>query len=119
MIALAAGEFALLVWPRPPHVRLGLACPLPLVGWLYLGFGRWLDRGFMRHLHRRLRRRMGPMADGGIFAGLVSGDRATAVEGFYAWDSGFLYFTPDWLTYRGERTVFSLPRSGIKNIFLI
>ncbi len=116
LIALAAGEFALLVWPRPPHVRLGLACVVPLVGWLYLGFGRWLDRGFMRHLHRRLRRRMGPMADGGIFAGLLPGDRVTAVEGFYAWDIGFLYFTPDWLTYRGERTVFSLPRSGIKNI---
>jgi hypothetical protein len=38
------------------------------------------------------------------------------MEGFYMWDVGFLFLSPDWLTYRGEQAKFSIPRAVISSI---
>ena len=32
------------------------------------------------------------------------------------WDVGFLFLSPDWLTYQGEQAKFSIPRTAISSI---
>ena len=66
-------------------------------------------------MKRRISRRLQCPKDA-VFVGLLPGDRVWPIEGFYEWDLGFLTFSPDWLTYTGERTQFSVRRSGISAI---
>jgi len=115
-ITLGVGEFALKVWPRPPHVRLALLVGLPLIARLYLASGTLRGRYLLARLRSRLSRRMGAAVEGGTFVGLLPGDSVTPVEGFYLWDAGFLLLSPDYLTYRGERSTFSVPRTAVTKI---
>jgi hypothetical protein len=38
------------------------------------------------------------------------------MEGFCIWDVGFLFLSPDWLTYQGEQAKFSIPRTAISSV---
>jgi len=73
------------------------------------------DRLFRKALKRRIGKRLQPDRDA-VFVGLLPGDRVYPIEGSYDWDLGFLSFTPDWLTYTGERTQFSMARSAVIEI---
>ena len=109
-ICLVLGQFALRVWPRAPHIKLALLLALPIAARMYLAFMGWTDRTAMKYLRGKLRSRMAPESADGTFVGLLPGDRVGHVDGFCLWDAGFLFLTPDTLTYRGERASFSLPR---------
>jgi heat shock protein HtpX len=98
------------------YVMRALPFSFPLVAWLYLHFLNWQDRMYIRNVRRKLVRQMGRRADGGTFMGLLPGDSRTPLEGFYFWDVGFLFLTPDCLTYRGERSRFSIPRGAILKV---
>jgi len=96
--------------------RLALLGVVPVITALYLAFLSWMDRGAMKILRRKLRRRMAQVAEGGTFAGLMPGGSVGFVDGFGSWDLGFLFLTPDALTYHGERAAFSLRRGNVTAI---
>jgi hypothetical protein len=95
-------------------VLLFFAC-IPLAAWLYLRLENLWDRLF---LWKTMKRRIGARilhGSGSVFVGLVPGG-AYPVSGNSVWDLGFLSFTPEWLTYNGERAQFSVPRSSVSSI---
>jgi|HubBroStandDraft_1064217.scaffolds.fasta_scaffold01158_7 heat shock protein HtpX len=106
------------MWPHasPAYMLLALLPGIAAAAWLYSALDCWLDHGFLRIFADRLRRRMGPAAENGIFAGLLPGNRVWPIDGFYLWDAGFLWLSPDCLTYRGERTSFALTRESVNSI---
>jgi len=116
LITLGAAHFALKVWPRPPYVRVGLLFGLPLIAWAYLAFDWWLDGCYFRVLRARLRQRIGATAQDGEFVGLLPRGCVSVEGGFYAWDIGFLWLTPDALEYVGERASFSVAREAVNGI---
>src|SRR5439155_22021609 len=101
---------------------------LPLIGWLYLAFAGWLDGCYFKYLHRMLRRSMKDRPqttmvcptqeaeEDGIFVGLLPRGSVSPEDGFYAWDIGFLWLSPDCLVYQGERAAFSLSREMMNGI---
>lgn len=116
-IALGVGQCLLMgLFMAPRYVRpLLLLAPLP-VGWGYLAFLGVLDRLSMRRLRRKLRRARAALSGGGMFVGLLPGGPACPVEGFCLWDAGFLFLSPDSLTYLGERAGFTLARAEVTGI---
>jgi Zn-dependent protease with chaperone function/energy-coupling factor transporter transmembrane protein EcfT len=86
---------------------------LPLVGWLTLKLDDWWDCLFIRRMRRKIEAHS-PVP--GMCVALIPGDRILTLEGQYAWDLGRLSLDAERLTYRGERTQFSVPRSEVTGI---
>jgi Zn-dependent protease with chaperone function len=114
---MAVAIVASRVWPWGPHWQvLAMLLCVPVVARTYLAVGRWFECRFARRIRRRLLLRLGSAAENGIFAGVSPGDKVVPVEGFSMWDVGFLFLSPDWLTYQGEQARFSIPRSAVSGI---
>ena len=90
----------------------GFFLGLPLVGWLTWKYDDWWDCLFIRRTRRKIE--AGAPAAGTPVA-LLPGDRILPLEAQYAWDLGRITLD-DRLTYRGEQTQFSVPRSEITGI---
>ena len=84
---------------------------LPLVGWLTLKLDDWWDCLFIGRMKRKIESHSPGAA--GTFVALIPGDRILPFEGQFAWDLGRLSLDAERLTYRGERTQFSLARSEV------
>ena len=98
---------------------------LPLVGWLVLKMDDWWDVLFVRRMRRKIEaRRVRNASQAGNLVGqpismpvaLTPGDRIVSLESLYAWDLGRLSLDAERLSYRGERTQFSVARSEVTAI---
>jgi len=87
---------------------------LPVVGWLSLKFDDWWDCLFIRRMRRKIEERSS--LGEGTFVALIPGDRVFPLESLYAWDLGKMTLTSQRLTYRGERTEFSVTRDEVQSV---
>jgi Zn-dependent protease with chaperone function len=98
---------------RPGLAVLLLFASIPAAAWLYVRVANVFEMLFRRWLESRIRRRI-PGGTDAIFAGLLPGEvLRPCAGGCYEWDLGLLSLAGGRLTYAGERTGFSLPRSEI------
>ena len=82
----------------------------------FLAVDEVLSCRFLRRIRRRLETQRGACAAQSMFVGVLPGERVLLNEGYAIWDVGFLSFSPDFLTYEGEQTRFSVPRAEVTGV---
>jgi heat shock protein HtpX len=112
-ITLAASYVPFKLWPQ----YFIFCLPLIIVtsARLFLSFSDWVERLFVIRLRRELMARVKPGGDV-TFVGLTPGSKVITVDAHNYWDIGFLSFDMDRLTYTGERTSFSIPRTAVTEV---
>ena len=84
------------------------------MGWLSLKLDDWWDCLFIKRMKRKIEQRSAAAA--GTFVTLIPGDRIIPLESLYAWDLGRITTNAVRLSYRGERTKFSIKRDDVRSI---
>ena len=82
----------------------------------FLAVNAVLSCQFMRRIRRRLEREWRYRDRQAMFVGVLPGWQVLLPEGFPIWDVGFLSFSPDFLSYQGEQTRFSVARESVTGI---
>jgi len=95
---------------------LAMLAGIVLVVRTFLGVDNFLVCRFMKRIRRALQTERHLPQGEGVFVGLLPGEQVALPEGYPIWDVGFLSFTPDFLTYEGEQTAFSVPRAEVTGI---
>ncbi len=82
----------------------------------FLSVDEVLSCRFLKRIRRRLEGQRGVAESPAMFVGVLPGERVLLNEGYAIWDVGFLSLSPDFLTYEGEQTRFSVPRAEITGV---
>lgn len=95
---------------------LAFLAGIALVVRTFLGVDNFLVCRFMKRIRRVLEIQRNLPRGSAIFAGVLPGERVSLPEGYPMWDVGFLFLSPDYLTYEGEQTTFSVPRTEVTGV---
>jgi Zn-dependent protease with chaperone function len=82
----------------------------------FLAVDNVLSCYFLKRIRRKLEREWAGAGRQAMFVGVLPGWRVMLPDGFPIWDVGFLSFSPDYLTYEGEQTRFSVPREAVTGV---